>query len=124
MITNLNSCVWALSGRVWLLSRDNDEIPVPRIPISGPKLKATGQTGAGQKSARQSRYLNLVGQQTPTFRDKNLAQVQDGPAVTGFYGTQIPFSPAVQKFNLTHFSDRVLYLKTPLSGLLRTLFYE
>ena len=41
-----------IKNRDWWMSRDNGGIPVPRIPW---KLKATGQSGSGQKSAGQSR---------------------------------------------------------------------
>ena len=40
-------------------------------------LKATGQSGPGQKSAGQSRYLNPAGQQIPAVRDKNSASDQN-----------------------------------------------
>ena len=81
---------WPRDGR---LSRDNVRILVPcrKSPWSGPGLKAKRQSGLGQKSAGQSWYWNSAGQQIPVFRDKNPAQSGDGPAIPGFYGTQIPF---------------------------------
>ena len=58
-----------------------------KSPGLGPGLKATGQSGPGQKYA---------GKKIPPFREKNPAQSRDGPAIPGFYGTLIPLCPGKQ----------------------------